>query len=132
MRLWRTFRITGSQNTVYMTRRSIGRLRLHVFERGDEDPAPHTHPWSFWTFPLTGYVEEVFYPLTGITKRQAVKPFRLHRRPFQYAHRVIARWAGKGTETRPGRIVTIVWTGGKEQPWGFWHQPYGDPNRWVP
>lgn len=48
----------GSQ-TPYMTRIWIGRLRLHIFYRGDLDPDCHDHPWDFWTFPLTPYVEEV-------------------------------------------------------------------------
>lgn len=45
--------------TPYMTRYWFGRLRLHIFHRGDQDPDCHDHPWDFWTFPLTSYVEEV-------------------------------------------------------------------------
>lgn len=40
----------------------LGRLRLHIFHRGDQDPDCHDHPWDFWTFPLTPYVEEVAEP----------------------------------------------------------------------
>lgn len=42
-----------------MTRAWFGRLRFHVFFRGDQDPDCHDHPWGFWTFPLRSYVEEV-------------------------------------------------------------------------
>ena len=49
----------AEHDTPYMTRWWIGRLRLHVFHRGDQDPDPHDHPWDFWTFPFTPYVEEV-------------------------------------------------------------------------
>ena len=49
----------GDLDTAYMTRYWIGRLRLHIFHRGDQDPDHHDHPWPFWTFPLTSYVEEV-------------------------------------------------------------------------
>ena len=49
----------GEHRTPYMTRWWIGRLRLHIFHRGDQDPDCHDHPWDFWTFPFTAYVEEV-------------------------------------------------------------------------
>ena len=49
----------GDHSTPYMTRIWIGRLRLHIFHRGDQDPDCHDHPWDFWTFPFTSYVEEV-------------------------------------------------------------------------
>ena len=54
---WHT--ILGVDGSPYMTRIWIGRLRLHIFHRGDLDQDPHDHPWDFWTFPLTPYVEEV-------------------------------------------------------------------------
>ena len=47
------------KETVYMTRAWFGRLRFHIFFRGDQDPDCHDHPWGFWTFPLRSYVEEV-------------------------------------------------------------------------
>jgi len=40
-------------------------LRLHKFWRGDDDRAPHDHPWVFWTFPLRSYVETVEYCCEG-------------------------------------------------------------------
>lgn len=49
----------GEHETPYMTRFWIGRLRLHIFHRGDADPDCHDHPWDFTTFPLRSYVEEV-------------------------------------------------------------------------
>lgn len=45
--------------TPYMTRYWFGRLRLHIFHRGDQDEDCHDHPWDFWTFPFHSYVEEV-------------------------------------------------------------------------
>ena len=57
---WNTiFGKEGEHATPYMTRVWIGRLRLHIFHRGDADPDCHDHPWDFWTFPFTTYVEEV-------------------------------------------------------------------------
>lgn len=47
----------------YMTRFWFWRFRIHRFHRGDKDQDCHDHPWDFWTFPLTSYVEEVLYPV---------------------------------------------------------------------
>lgn len=95
----------GDHDTPYMTRYWIGRLRLHIFHRGDQDPDHHDHPWGFWTFPLTSYVEEVFdHPLHHDdvstrpdlyeVRRQVVRAFRPHWRSHRHTHRVIGRWAG--------------------------------------
>lgn len=138
--------VEGEHKTAYMTRLWIGRLRLHIFYRGDNDPDPHNHPWAFWTFPLTAYVEEVFTPnretfeaKTGEpsprynSHRRIVPALRLNYRPAHHTHRVIGRWSGARTiETRMGgwevkllpfvnnrKIVTIVWRGKKTNSWGF-------------
>ena len=90
----------------YMTRIIIGRLRFHVFHRGDLDADPHDHPWDFWTFPLRSYVEEVAIPVGGYLsgdragesnfelRRFVVKAFRWHFRPAEHRHRVLGRYAG--------------------------------------
>lgn len=51
--------ITLADGEPYLTRIWFWRLRLHIFHRGDADQDLHDHPWDFWTFPLTPYVEEV-------------------------------------------------------------------------
>ena len=64
-RWWGRSVIYGKEDehaTPYMTRYWIGRLRLHLFHRGDQDPDCHDHPWGFWTFPFRSYVEEVAIP----------------------------------------------------------------------
>lgn len=108
--------------TPYQTRVTIGRLRFHIFHRGDADPDCHDHPWDFWTFPLTSYVEEVALPAPGVTekviwddhageyfrepnpnfvlKRQIVKAFRLHFKPATHTHRVLGRWSGEKLEVQ--------------------------------
>ena len=118
--------------TPYRTAVLIGRLRLHIFHRGDEDAYPHTHPWSFWTFPLTSYLEEVFDPCTGERTLNLVKAWRLHRRPIIYAHRLLGRARiGQVLEAdgqriavptvRPGKVVTLVWRSPHAGvDWGFW------------
>lgn len=91
----------GEHATPYQTRITIGRLRLHIFHRGDADPDCHNHPWDFWTFPLTSYVEEVAYCTSGslpdenyILRRQVVPAFMLHYRRAGHTHRVLGRYAG--------------------------------------
>lgn len=96
----------------YMTRMWIGRLRLHVFHRGDEDPDPHDHPWDFWTFPLVPYVEEVTSPFladgirqfgagregsgsAAFKSRQVVQAWRWNFRPATHTHRVIGAFSGQ-------------------------------------
>lgn len=122
--------------TPYMTRIWLGRLRLHIFHRGDVDPDCHDHPWDFWTFPLNSYVEEVATRLTPFpapvvdtpkgprfdhiefaTTRQVVPAWRWTFRPAEHCHRVL------GPERRHWlwgtKIVTFVWRGEARRSWGF-------------
>ena len=96
----------------YLTRVTLGRLRLHVFHRGDEDPDCHDHPADFWTFPLVTYVEE-FIDRGGVRQWRLVRAFRLHQRRAEFAHRVI------GPAVGTGQVATIVWWGRERRPWGF-------------
>lgn len=95
-------------DTPYMTRYFFGRLRYHIFHRPDQDPDCHNHPWGFWTFPLTSYVEEVATPhayermtergpvevLEGYELSYAVvRRFRAHYRPADHTHRVLGALA---------------------------------------
>lgn len=108
----------GDSDTPYMTRIWIGRLRLHIFYRGDADDDHHDHPWDFWTFPFTSYVEEVVYAVGGTicTDKVEVEPgvfldhtsfesrwqkvmnvvpaWRWTFRPAEHCHRVIAPYSG--------------------------------------
>lgn len=133
---WIGFETIGG-GTPYMTRAWIGRLRLHVFHRGDGDPDCHDHPWAFWTFPLTPYIEAVRGP-DGVQHFNVVRALRWHYRPAEYAHRVIGRCARpRGTTANnhwrraPGKIVTVVWRSGKGRAWGFWRDRPGE-SCWVP
>lgn len=99
----------------------IGRLtlRLHKFYRGDDDRAPHDHPWTFWTFPLTSYWERVWAPDNGrYLGRFVVKAWRFHKRPSAYRHIVEGR---ADRSTKP--FWTFVVTGGPNRRWGFWPEP---------
>lgn len=102
----------------YLTRVIVGRLRFHVFHRGDIDPDPHDHPADFWTFPLVPYVEQ-YLTRDGRTGRRVVRAFRLHHRRAEFAHRVVGRWAGTELDARGGGVATIVLWGRKRREWGF-------------
>ncbi|TPN44892.1 hypothetical protein [Mesorhizobium sp. B1-1-7] len=128
--------VDGEHATPYMTRIWIGRLRLHIFHRGDADSDPHDHPWDFWTFPLTSYVEEVVTDaeavdcdinlLPGIAlktgfsrKRQIVRALHLHFRPATHTHRVLGRWSGRLLYDWVGRDRTDA------------PMPLGDPGKII-
>ncbi|MCK5639713.1 MAG: hypothetical protein KAJ19_02910 [Gammaproteobacteria bacterium] len=95
----------GVHRTPYLTRIKLtpkthwGQLMLHIFHRGDADDHPHDHPWEFWTFPLTSYVEEAWeqvrddnnfgiFPVYKM-KLNHVDAFKWHHRPAEYMHRVL-------------------------------------------
>lgn len=129
----------------YLTRLSVGPFFLHIFHRGDGDPDCHDHRRAFWTFPLTGYVEERLHhptlrrallrargedPPQPTLQHHVVEPFRLHFREAESAHRIVGRWSGLRNRWRSprgvrssfpvpclkrGRIITI----------GMW-------DRWAP
>lgn len=87
----------------------LGSVWLHHFFRGDADRDPHDHPWPFWTFPLTTYVEEVRTSTDAwegepfaLVYRHKVDRFRVHFRPAAYAHRVIGPWNGREEVCRCG------------------------------
>jgi hypothetical protein len=117
------FGVEDEHSTPYMTRIWLGRLRLHIFHRGDADPDCHDHPWDFWTFPLTSYVEEVvtygleqrpYDPYTprsliGTTRHQIVRSGRVHYRPAEHTHRVLGRFdAAEGW-----RLARLAFTTGE-------------------
>lgn len=150
----------GEHETPYMLRAWIGRLRLHLFYRGDADPDCHDHPWDFWTLPLTSYVEEVVTANAQgqrSTARRVVRRWRIHHRPAEHCHRVLGAWDGtynydiESLDLLPGesitnlqvsrpllspgvstnKIWTIVWRGNIRRKWGFLKNAEGQWC-WVP
>jgi hypothetical protein len=125
------FSRVGLGETPYLDRwiLYIGRgcLRLHKFWRGDEDRAPHDHPWDFWTFPLASYAETEetlvgYERVRGVSspiwwrRDNTVKAFRIHYRPAKYRHIVRGGLTGMP-------FYTIVFTTGVKNKWGFWPSP---------
>lgn len=58
--------IQGEWHRLYLDRNMFwtpfGTIRLHTFYQGDDDAAPHDHPWWFITFPFKSYTETVMEP----------------------------------------------------------------------
>lgn len=110
-----------------------GTLRLHKFWRGDDDTAPHDHPWWFITFPFTSYYEKIEAEcedlIPGALTFRLVKRFRFHYRPAYFQHIVYGR--EPFNDPRIGGIYrkdsqpfwTLVITGGVSNTWGFWPTP---------
>ena len=97
----------------------FGTIRLHRFWRGDDDRAPHNHPWWFVTLPFTSYVEKVYDIEDGrYLGERLVKAWRFHFRPARYRHMVVGRADGKKAP-----FWTFVLTGRRSQAWGFWPNP---------
>lgn len=81
------------------------KLFVHRFHRSDHDEF-HNHPWSFWSLILWGgYWEKT------PAGRKWYRPGQLLRRKAAWRHSVEIP-AGK-------RAWSLVWTGPKEQSWGF-------------
>lgn len=138
-------KIDGVWYRVYMARWILKTpwfmIRVHRFLRGDDDSAPHDHPFSFITFPLTTYRETVEMtvleayiainngePGFHVVKSErelkkgsgycwverVVRRFRFHRRPATYRHFV---------HEPEAPFWTVVLSSGAGREWGLWLDP---------
>src|SRR5690606_1737979 len=101
---WRFEHRTQRWQRLYMDRKYIflpwGTLRLHTFWSGDEDAAPHDHPFDFWTWPLADYVETVEIRDEDDLRRGAV--------PYEYAGRSLDGYVGYVTNGYAVRVRRLV------------------------
>lgn len=98
-------------------------LRLHTFYRGDDDRAPHQHPWWFITFPFHDYIEAV-YERGHFVKYNVVKAWRFHFRPANYEHVVMGavdQDCVLHVPPKPFRSFCI--SGFATNNWGFYPKP---------
>jgi hypothetical protein len=127
-RIWNETRSIPYQDR-YMLCLGIIEIRLHKFWRGDDDRAPHDHPWWFITMPFKSYTELVAEPLYIPGRdlatidhwrynRKVVKAWRFHFRPAEYKHIVLE---AEDHSTKP--FWTFVISGRKTRGWGFWKKP---------
>lgn len=98
-------------------------LRLHKFWSGDDDRAPHDHPFWFITIPLTSYIEWVYDDVwLGVNRwhprLQLVRAFRPHFRPASYKHIVVGPAAGAFEP-----FYTLVLSRFIQPEWGFYPTP---------
>lgn len=101
------------------------RLYLHVYDKPDNDPCPHDHPFPFRSIILLGgYTEEVYpYEVQPDGKVKIVgdmkaEPVRIRRRPLR-THYVPATCVHRVAELHGRKTITLVIRGPKEQDWGF-------------
>lgn len=85
---------------------------LHWFHKGDDDRAPHDHPWHSWSVLLWGsMVEEIYDEFTGETDVRTIWPCYVYRRTPVHNHiiHLVSR-----------RALTLFVTGRRTREWGFW------------
>lgn len=98
-------------------------LRLHHFFRGDDDRAPHNHPWWFITFPFASYREQL-WSNGHFHGSQVVEAFRFHYRPASHEHIVTGRVRVERDDfeawTHDPRPFWTFVIAGKFVPWWEW------------
>jgi len=82
---------------------------IHNFHRGDEDPDPHDHPFSFYSAVLIGGYREFTEDGTSIVR----KPLSVAYRSATHRHRV---------EPLTKHCWTICMKTKVDREWGFWKQ----------
>lgn len=110
-------RFNGKLYDLYLDRRMLWtpwfHIRLHKFYQGDDDAAPHDHPWWFITIPFSSYTETVFTS-DGRANTRKVRAFIPHFRRGTHRHFV-------HHPREPFR--TLILTGRLKRNWGFWPRP---------
>lgn len=92
-------------------------IRYHDFTPGHRDADPHSHPWWFITFVISGSYIDESYPsgrpstCTCNVVNDRVRRFNFRYRPQNHVHRV--RISSKGCKT-------IILTGRFNDTWGFY------------
>lgn len=99
-------------------------LYLHRFCRSDEPEALHDHPWDFVSILLTHRYLEVTD--TAATVRTAGS---IALRRAEHRHRIRLFTDGHGT---PQPCWSLVITGPRRRPWGFWCPTTSGGRRFVP
>lgn len=84
-------------------------VRVHHILRADDDPHPHSHPWTARTILLKGwYYEQRPDEFTGDRLRSAGETQAM---PADLVHRI--------SQVAPGGVWTLFFTFGPSSGWGF-------------
>lgn len=94
-------------------------VRLHHWLGPDDDRAFHDHPWWFWTLVLRGG-----YTDASPAGREHLRAGNVRFRPALHRHTVYPDAGG---------AWTVIVTGRKGRPWGFWTQAgkFVKANKWF-
>lgn len=92
-------------------------IRVHHFLRADKERDRHNHPWPFRTFIAKGWYDEeaALWRGPGLPREEIntrVSAGDTYARSVMDAHRVV--------KVSDGGVWTIVITGKKRRPWGFY------------
>ncbi len=141
-----TMTLKNSDGDVYLFRRRLIQTPLfaiyvHDILDGDEERAPHSHPFPFASLVLRGgYIETVFDPFEAVVPGVSDSGFVL-KGQLGLPH-VIERTRGKMHTFPRGngqvhRIVTVqprtktlVFAGRRKDSWGFWNAELGEIQNW--
>ena len=123
---WRWYDIViGGE--LYLTRLTLLKMpwfsiKLHWIHKADPDRDLHDHPWSFRSFVLRGWYEELSCEdpvIMKITKKRRINWFN-SKTPYS-AHRI--------TKVSPN-LLTLVVTGHKQKSWGFYDEKTFEYTDW--
>lgn len=127
-RIWNQAHTVAYQDR-YMLCLGLVELRLHKFWRGDDDRAPHDHPWWYLTMPFASYREIIPRVEQGrgfsyrAYDRRVVRRWRFNFRPANFQHIVVCRVQEDDHDFRMHEpFWTFVICGRKTREWGFWSQ----------
>lgn len=104
-------------------------LRLHKFWSGDDDRAPHDHPFWFVTFPLHSYWERVYDEAQDWPggRMRLVTAWLPHFRNKNFKHIVVGAHApnpmGIPLVAYRKPFYTLVLSKFIQPNWGFWPEP---------
>lgn len=143
-----TMTLTNSDGDVYLFRRRLLQtpafaIYLHDILDGDEERAPHSHPFAFASLVVRGwYEEEVYHPTfedrsdywhghyvkyihgrLGEPTWNVRKRGRMH--TFPRGNGQVHRIAEVGPKTR-----TLVFAGRRKDSWGFFDEEVGEIVYW--
>jgi hypothetical protein len=118
----------------FFTQVWVWRLRLNIFHGPDPSLSFHDHAWSFCSFPLSSYVEDVLDTDTGYVTRKVVSRFWPNAKRAAHTHRYVGRWSGEMVDGKPtvvpGVVVTIALLGRGGRPWHHWRVHAGKVSRY--
>ncbi len=89
------------------------RVMIHKQTKPDRGPAPHDHPWGFWSFVIKGGYAEVVRHSNGVRLLNVRAPLSLKYRPPEFCHRIYRLLDGVSS-------WTLVVTTPYRRRWGFW------------